>query len=80
MHPVYFGSVLTGIGVADVIAGLSRYLSARTAAADEPLQASIFKIERGPAGHKVAFARLHAGTLTARTMSSTTAGHPPALS
>ena len=66
LHPVYFGSALTGIGVADVIDGLGRYLPARTASADEPLQASVFKIERDPTGHKVAFARLHAGTLTAR--------------
>ncbi|MBA2698582.1 MAG: GTP-binding protein, partial [Nocardioidaceae bacterium] len=58
LHPVYFGSALTGIGVADVIDGLGRYLPARTASADEPLQASVFKIERDPTGHKVAFARL----------------------
>ncbi len=66
MHPVYFGSALTGIGVADVINGVSRYLPAATASADEPLHASVFKIERGPAGHKMAFARLHAGTLAPR--------------
>ena len=66
MHPVYFGSALTGIGVADVIDGLRRYLPTCTASADEPLHASVFKIERGPAGHKVAFARLDAGILTAR--------------
>lgn len=66
LHPVYFGSALTGTGVADVIDGVSRYLPTSTAAADESLHASVFKIERGPAGHKVAFARLHAGTLAAR--------------
>jgi len=69
VHPVYFGSALTGIGVADLIDGLSCYLpatTASTASADEPLHASVFKIERDPAGHKVAFARLFAGTLTAR--------------
>ncbi|MDQ3165676.1 MAG: TetM/TetW/TetO/TetS family tetracycline resistance ribosomal protection protein [Actinomycetota bacterium] len=66
LHPVYFGSALTGIGVADVVDGLSRYLPTGTAAVDEPLHASVFKIERGSVGHKVAFARLHTGTLTAR--------------
>ena len=66
LHPVYFGSALAGTGVADLLAGLSRYLPAANAAADEPLHASIFKIERGPAGHKVAFARLFTGTLAAR--------------
>jgi small GTP-binding protein len=32
LHPVYFGSALTGIGVADIVDGLSRYLPAMTAA------------------------------------------------
>jgi ribosomal protection tetracycline resistance protein len=66
LHPVYFGSALTGTGVADVVDGIHRHLPAKTAPADGSLHATIFKIERGPAGHKVAFARLHAGTLTAR--------------
>lgn len=66
LHPVYFGSALTGVGVADVIDGLGRYLPATTASPDEPLHATAFKVERGPAGHKVAFARLHSGTLAAR--------------
>jgi ribosomal protection tetracycline resistance protein len=66
LHPVYFGSALTGIGVADVVDGISRYLPAKTPSAEGPLHATIFKIERGPAGRKVAFARLHAGTLAIR--------------
>ncbi len=66
LHPVYFGSALTGTGVAEVLDGLSRYLPAGTASADEPLHASVFKIERGPAGHRVAFARLFTGALAAR--------------
>jgi ribosomal protection tetracycline resistance protein len=66
LHPVYFGSALTGIGVADVIDGVARCLPPRRAPSDEPLHASVFKIERDPAGHKVAYARLHSGTLTAR--------------
>jgi ribosomal protection tetracycline resistance protein len=53
LHPVYFGSALTGIGVADVIDGLSRFLPPRSASADLPLHASVFKIERDPAGHKL---------------------------
>ncbi len=55
-----------GVGVADVIDGLSRYLPATTPSAEKPLHASVFKIERGPGGETVAFARLHAGTLAAR--------------
>ncbi len=66
LHPVYFGSALTGMGVADVVDGLSRYLPVATGSSDGPLHASVFKIERSRSGHKVAFARIHAGTLTAR--------------
>jgi len=66
MHPVYFGSALIGIGIAEVIEGVRRYLPATEVSGDEPLHAVVFKIERGPAGRRVAFARLHAGNLTAR--------------
>jgi ribosomal protection tetracycline resistance protein len=66
LHPVYFGSALTGVGVADVLDGLRRYLPVATGSAEEPLHASVFKIERLPAGPQVAVARLHAGTLSAR--------------
>ncbi|CAN5151968.1 GTP-binding protein [soil metagenome] len=66
LHPVFFGSALTGVGIADVVDGLHRLLPVATGSADDPVHASVFKIERAPAGHKVAFARMHAGTLAAR--------------
>jgi ribosomal protection tetracycline resistance protein len=66
LHPVYFGSALTGVGVRHVIDGIRRYLPASTDSAAGPLQGTVFKIERGPAGHKVAFARLRSGTLAPR--------------
>lgn len=66
LHPVLFGSALGGIGVTDVIEALPMYLPTTDGNPHEPLHASVFKIERGPAGHKVAYARLHSGTLTPR--------------
>jgi ribosomal protection tetracycline resistance protein len=63
---VYFGSALTGIGVVDVMHALRRYLPADRTSADDPLQASVFKIERSPAGHAVAIARIFAGSLAPR--------------
>jgi ribosomal protection tetracycline resistance protein len=66
LHPVFFGSALTGIGVDAVIDALRRYLPADTASADDPLKASVFKIERSPAGHTVAVARIFAGSVAAR--------------
>jgi ribosomal protection tetracycline resistance protein len=35
-------------------------------AADDPLSASVFKVERGPAGEKIAYTRMFAGTLRPR--------------
>jgi ribosomal protection tetracycline resistance protein len=66
IHPVLFGAALEGVGVAHVIEALTTYLPLSDGDADKPLHASVFKIERGPAGHRVAFARLHDGTLGAR--------------
>jgi ribosomal protection tetracycline resistance protein len=66
MHPVVFGAALTGLGVSDVADAVVRYLPATAAKSSDPLHASVFKIERGPAGHKLAYVRLHAGKLDAR--------------
>ena len=57
---------LTGVGVATSSTALTPYLPADRLHPEKALHASVFKIERGPAGHKVAYARLHAGTLSAR--------------
>lgn len=66
MHPVFFGAALAGVGVGDVIGGLTCFLPTMTEDSHNPLHGSVFKIERGPAGHKVAFVRMHAGTLSSR--------------
>jgi ribosomal protection tetracycline resistance protein len=66
IHPVLFGSALGGVGVSDVIEALAAYLPVSDGDDEEPLHASVFKIERGPTGHQVAYVRLHDGALTAR--------------
>ncbi len=68
VHPVFFGSAMTGAGVDCLIAGLTDLLPAadRQAAADGPVSAAVFKVERGPAGEKIAYVRMFAGTLRAR--------------
>ncbi|MET7277230.1 translation factor GTPase family protein [Kribbella sp. NPDC005582] len=66
-HPVYFGSTMTGIGVPELISGVRSWLPRASSSADDPLQAKVFKVERGSAGQKLASARIIAGTLTART-------------
>jgi ribosomal protection tetracycline resistance protein len=66
MHPVFFGSALGGMGVTDVINAVTAYLPAADGDPGQALHASVFKIVRDKPGHKIAYVRLHDGTLTAR--------------
>lgn len=66
VHPVYFGSAITGAGVGSLIDGIKRLLPAADGDPDGPVSGTVFKVERGPAGEKVAYARLFSGTLRTR--------------
>jgi ribosomal protection tetracycline resistance protein len=66
LHPVFFGSALTGAGVNEVMAGIARLLPARSGDGDRALSARVFKIERGPAGDRIAYTRVFAGTVRVR--------------
>ncbi|AVH54947.1 MULTISPECIES: elongation factor G [Streptomyces] len=66
VHPVYFGSAMTGAGVAELITGIKELLPAADGDPDGPLSGTVFKVERGPAGEKVAYARIFSGTLRTR--------------
>jgi ribosomal protection tetracycline resistance protein len=66
VQPVFFGSALTGAGVAELMEGVARLLPAVAGVADVAVSASVFKVERGPAGEKVAYARLFSGTIRVR--------------
>ncbi|GAA3550537.1 translation factor GTPase family protein [Kribbella ginsengisoli] len=66
VHPVYFGSAMTGEGVPEVIDGIREWLPRATGNNDEPLRAQVFKVERGPAGERIASARVFAGRLQVR--------------
>jgi ribosomal protection tetracycline resistance protein len=66
MHPVCFGAALTGVGITDVLAALARYLPAAGGSPDEPLHASVFKIERDATGHPLAYVRMRSGSLRSR--------------
>ena len=63
MHPVFFGSAITGAGVDPLMAGIAELLPAAAGDADGPVSGTVFKIERGPAGEKIAYVRMFSGTV-----------------
>ncbi|MGH9289873.1 MAG: GTP-binding protein [Acidimicrobiales bacterium] len=66
VHPLFFGSAITGAGVDAVTAGITELLPASRGDADGPLAGTVFKIDRGPAGERVAYVRMFSGTLRVR--------------
>ncbi|WP_179791744.1 GTP-binding protein [Actinopolymorpha rutila] len=66
VHPVFFGSAITGAGVAELVGGITGLLPAREPDAGGPAVGTVFKVERGPAGEKVAYLRMFAGELHTR--------------
>ncbi len=66
VHPVFAGSAKTGLGVDRLTDGIAELLPARQGDPDAPVAGRVFKIERGGAGEKVAFVRLHSGTVRVR--------------
>ncbi|MEU0072803.1 translation factor GTPase family protein [Streptomyces sp. NPDC006332] len=66
VHPVFFGSAVTGAGVPELLTGIRELLPAVGGDPDGPVSGTVFKVERGPAGEKIAYARMFSGTLRAR--------------
>ncbi|MDP9301515.1 MAG: GTP-binding protein, partial [Actinomycetota bacterium] len=66
VHPVFFGSAITGAGVDALMAGISELLPSAEGDVDGQLSATVFKIERGSAAEKIAYLRLFSGSLRTR--------------
>ena len=66
VHPVFFGSALTGAGVQEVMDGIAHLLPAQDGDGEGPLSARVFKIERGTGGDRIAYTRLFSGTVHVR--------------
>ncbi|WP_328862567.1 translation factor GTPase family protein [Streptomyces sp. NBC_00306] len=66
VHPVFFGSAITGAGVDTLIAGVRELLPAGEGDRDGPVSGTVFKVERGPAGEKIAYVRMLSGTVRTR--------------
>ena len=66
VYPVYFGSAITGAGAGALMRGLADLLPVAGGTADGPVSGRVFKIERGSAGERTAYARMFSGTITVR--------------
>jgi ribosomal protection tetracycline resistance protein len=66
LYPVFFGSALTGAGVDALVPALTELLPAEVGDAQAPLSGTVFKIERGPTGERIAYVRLFSGALRTR--------------
>jgi len=64
--PVYFGAALTGVGVEDLLSAIPKLLPSVEGDRTGPASGTVFKIERGPTGEKIAFVRMFSGTLRTR--------------
>jgi ribosomal protection tetracycline resistance protein len=66
VHPVFFGAAILGAGVDPLIAGIAELLPAAVGDVDGPASGTVFKVERGPAGEKIAYVRMFSGELRTR--------------
>ncbi|MFE7468675.1 GTP-binding protein [Streptomyces sp. NPDC057499] len=66
VHPVYFGSAITGAGVDALVAGVRELLPASRGDAAGPVSGTVFKVERGPGGERTAYVRMFSGTVRLR--------------
>jgi ribosomal protection tetracycline resistance protein len=66
VHPVFFGSAITGAGISSLLAGLTGLLPAAAGDPGAPPAGTVFKVDRGPAGEKIAYIRMFSGTIRVR--------------
>ena len=66
VHPVLFGSAITGAGFDHLIPAIAEFLPANEHPTEGKPKGTIFKIERGGSGEKVCFAKIVSGTLRVR--------------
>jgi ribosomal protection tetracycline resistance protein len=66
VHPVFLGSAITGAGVEQLMSGIAELLPTSSGDPDGPVAGTVFKIERGQSGEKVAYVRMFSGTVRTR--------------
>jgi ribosomal protection tetracycline resistance protein len=63
LYPVFMGSAISGAGVETLLSGIAELLPGTVADLEAPPSGTVFKVDRGPAGEKLAYVRMFAGAL-----------------
>ena len=66
VHPVFFGSAATGAGIAELGQGIRGLLPSAAGDPSAAASGSVFKVERGANGEKIAYVRMFAGVVHVR--------------
>jgi len=66
VHPVFFGSAISGAGIDELVTGITTLLPTPKPDATAPTSATVFKIERNGAGEKLAVVRVISGSIQVR--------------
>ncbi|MET9021474.1 translation factor GTPase family protein [Actinopolymorpha sp. NPDC004070] len=66
VHPVFAGSAITGAGINALVAGIRDFLPTADGDPDAPPSGTVFKVDRGPGGEKIAYVRMFDGTVRLR--------------
>lgn len=66
VHPVFFGSAVTGVGLDSIVDGITELLPVAEADAEDAVSGTVFKVERGATGEKTAYVRMFSGTVRTR--------------
>ena len=67
VHPVFFGSALSGAGVEALLGGVAELVPAADGDPEAAVSGRVFKIERAASGERVAYVRLFSGSIKPRT-------------
>jgi ribosomal protection tetracycline resistance protein len=76
VHPVFFGSAVTGAGVDALMSGIAELLPRAPNDRDHASSAMVFKVERGATGERVAYVRMFSGVMHVRERVESVRGVP----
>ena len=74
VHPVFFGAAARGVGIETLLPAIDELLGGATGDPAADVSGRVFKIERSPAGERIAYVRLYAGSLRPRQRVTVGAG------